>query len=337
MKGGIRILLALILLWSLYWALAGWGLRRNVEGWFAEQSARGWQVEVADISAEGRLSGYPFAHRTKVSLPTLADPQSGIAWRADWLSLESPAIWPGHQTLRFADGEQRLSWYDRTAVIATRGLAAQLSLAPGLALEVEEMRLSAEDWSLGNGRDLALSGADLALSMVQAAQPQDYRLSAEVHGFRPGAALRRLLRAAPELPQTFETLHLLADVRFDHPWDRAALEERRPQPRRIDLERMEAHWGEMRLLATGELDIDEAGVPSGELALQVEEWQGFLDLAVDTGLLAPGLRDQVGRVVAMLARASGNPEDLDITLRLSGGAVRIGPFPIGAAPRILLR
>ncbi|OIQ33522.1 MAG: hypothetical protein BM562_00350 [Alphaproteobacteria bacterium MedPE-SWcel] len=337
MKRGLKILVGTALVWTLYWVVAGWGLRQNVAAWFDAQAQLGWQVETRSIAPAAPLGGFPTHHRTRITAPALVDPATGAAWRADWLDIESPAIWPGRQVLRFADGQQRLSYFDRTAVITTEGLQAKLTLAPGLALEVEDMGLTAAAWSIGDGQTPTLGAADLSLRMVRQQSSQTYRITAEARDFRPGAELRRLLRSAPDLPQTFEVLTLAADVEFDTPWSRSALETRRPQPRRIDLERMELRWGEMRIKSTGQLDVDEAGIPTGALALQVEAWAAFLDLAVDTGLLSPGARNQASRVVAMLARASGNPEDLDITLGFRGGYITIGPIPLGPAPRLILR
>jgi hypothetical protein len=337
MKRGLKILLGLCVIWALYWAVAAWGLRQSVAGWFQTQATRGWQVEVGEIAPAGTLGGFPWRHVTRIDLPALADPGTGAAWRADWLELQSPAIWPGHQSLRFADGDQRLSYYDQTAVISTKGLQADLFLAPGLALELEELGLTSGAWRIGDGQQEMLSADDLDLRMVQGEAAEFYRIHAAAQAFRPGAGLRRLLRAAPELPQTFETLTLQADVTFDRPWDRSALEQRRPQPRRIDLALLDARWGEMRLKVAGTLDVDAAGIPTGELALQVEAWAAFLDMAQDTGLISATARDQASRVVTLLARASGNPEDLDITLGFRGGYITIGPIPLGPAPRLILR
>lgn len=337
MKRGVKVLLGLCVIWVLYWAVAAWGLRQSVANWFETQAARGWQVEVGGIAPRGALGGFPWRHVTRIEAPTLADPGTGAAWRADWLELHSPAIWPGRQSLRFADGDQRLSYFDQTAVIGTEGLRADLFLAPGLALELEELGLSSGAWRIGDGETITLSAEDLDLRMVQGAEPEAYRIDMQARAFRPGLRLRRLLRAAPELPQTFDTLTLQADVTFDTAWNRSALEDRRPQPRRIDLDRLEARWGQMRLKSAGTLDVDASGVPTGELALQVEAWAEFLDMAVDTGFITPGARDQTARVVAILARASGNPEDLDITLGFRGGYITIGPIPLGPAPRLIIR
>ncbi|ABF64830.1 hypothetical protein TM1040_2098 [Ruegeria sp. TM1040] len=337
MKRGLKILFGLCVVWSLYWAVAAWGLRQSVAAWFEEQAARGWQVEVKEITAGDGLGGYPWRHVTQITQPALADPGTGAAWRADWLELQSPAIWPGHQSLRFADGDQRLSYYDQTAVITTQGLQADLFLAPGLALELEELGLTSGSWRIGDDAEATLSADDLSLRMVQGSVAESYEISAEARAFRPGKALRRLLRAAPKLPQAFETLSLAMDVTFDKAWDLSVLEHRRPQPRQIDLALLEAHWGEMRLKMSGALEVDEAGIPTGEVALQVEAWAEFLALAEDSGLLSPTLREQASRVVAVMARASGNPEDLDITLGFRNGNITIGPIPLGPAPRLIIR
>lgn len=337
MKRGLKILLGLCVIWGLYWAVAAWGLRQSVQGWFQMQATRGWQVEVGDIAPAGTLGGFPWRHVTRIDRPTLADPGTGAAWRTDWLELQSPAIWPGRQSLRFSDGDQRLSYYDQTAVITTEGLQADLFLAPGLALELEELGLTSGAWSIGDGQNSVLSAGDLNLRVVQSDPAENYQITAEAHAFRPGTDLRRLLRAAPELPQTFETLTLVADVTFDTVWDRNALEQRRPQPRMIDIDLLEAKWGDMRIKSAGTLEVDAAGIPTGELALQVEAWAEFLEMAEDTGLMSATAREQASRVIAVLARASGNPEDLDITLGFRNGYITIGPIPLGPAPRLILR
>ncbi|KUP91216.1 DUF2125 domain-containing protein [Tritonibacter horizontis] len=336
MKRGLKILVTLALAWSLYWVVAGWGLRQSVRGWFDTQAELGWQVDVGAIAMAPPRGGFPLRHRTRIDRPALADPQSGAAWRADWLELESPAVWPGRQILRFADGAQRLSYYDRTAVIETETLQAQMGLAPGIALEVEDLTLTSGRWRIGNGQVVTLSAADLALQMAQQDAPETYRITAEATAFRPGAELRRLFRAAPELPQTFDALSLAATVRFDAPWTRDALEQRRPQPRHITLDLAEAHWGDMRLKSAGSLEIDGEGIPTGSLAVQIEDWEAVLDMAADSGLLSASGRTQAGRILGLLARASGRPENLDITLGFRGGYITFGPIPLGPAPRLIL-
>ncbi|KIC12203.1 hypothetical protein RA19_02855 [Leisingera sp. ANG-M1] len=328
-----KLLIAALLLWSLYWTAAAWGLKTGITAWFAEQERQGWQAEYAGIET----SGYPSQHATRITRPTLADPGTGTAWRADWLELENPALWPGHLTLRFPETAQRLSYFDQTAVITAQGLQASLQLAPGAALELEEMGLFSAPWQIARGGETVLSGSALDLRMVQTETPERYRISGEARAFTPRAAWRRLLAASSDLPEAFDALTVKMTVDFDAAWDRAALEQQRPQPRRINLKLAEARWGDLRLKAAGDLTVDESGRPEGEIALQAENWRGLVLMAERSGVLPPSLRSSVERVLSLLAGAGGNPRNLDIALGFSGGYVTLGPLPLGPAPRLIIR
>lgn len=328
-----KLLIALAAVWSLYWAAAAWGLRTGIATWFAEQERQGWQAEFAGLET----SGYPLRHLNRIQRPALADPGTGTAWRADWLELENPAAWPGRLTLRFPATAQRLSYFDRTAVITAQGLQASLNLAPGVALELEDMALVSAPWRIERSGETVLSGAALDLRMVQTDRPESYRITAEAREFAPRAAWRRLLAASSALPERFDALALEMTVAFDKPWDRSALEQQRPQPRRITLKLAEARWGDLRLKAAGTLTVDERGLPEGEIALQAENWRGLVLMAERTGALAPSLRGTVERVLGLLAEAGGNPQHLDITLGFSDGYVTLGPLPLGHAPRLIIR
>ena len=328
-----KLVIAALLLWSLYWAAAAWGLRTGIAAWFSEQQRQGWQAEYAGLET----SGYPATHLTRISRPALADPGTGTAWRADWLELESPAIWPGQLTLRFPASPQRLSYFDRTAVITAQGLQAGLQLAPGAALVLEELALASGPWQIARSGEAVLSGGALDLRMAQSGQPEIYRITATAAELAPRAAWRRLLAASSDLPEAFDALTAEMTVAFDAPWDRTALEQQRPQPRRIDLKLAEARWGDLRLKAAGTLTVDERGQPEGEVALQAENWRGLVLMAERSGALPPSLRGSVERVLGLLAEARGNPRNLDITLGFSGGYVTLGPLPLGRAPRLIIR
>ena len=320
-------------LWSLYWAAAGYGIRSGVESWFDAQSTRGWQAEHSGISG----GGYPLRHMLRIDNPVLADPASGLAWSASWLSLESPGIWPGRQTLRFAPDPQRLSYFDQTSVISAKDLEARLDLAPGVALELRELAMQGGVWRIqSNGSDLI--GADtLLLGMTQAETSETYRIDLQADGLRPGRAVRQVMGAAPDVPDQFDTLVVDMDVQFDRAWDRQALEERRPQPRKISLRQAEAHWGPMRLRAAGDLDVDAQGVPSGALNLRAENWRQMLHMARVSQAMPHQAVDAAEQVLGMLAGLGGNPEDLDIQINFRNGFVALGPLPLGPAPRLVLR
>ncbi|MTI00475.1 DUF2125 domain-containing protein [Roseibium sp. RKSG952] len=333
MRGLIRVLIFLTIVWSAYWFVAGYGLRSAVTSWFDKQQQLGWQADFSDVGT----AGYPTHHMTRLDNPALADPVNGTAWSADWIEFQSPAIWPGRQVLRFADTPQRLSYFDETATIQASELQAELQLQPGVALELEKMALTAGPWTISREDETSAAGDTLGLIMAQSETPEIYAVTATIDGFTPGEDLRGLMRTAASLPQSFETLELDMTVTFDKPWDRSALEQRRPQPVAIDLGLAEVKWGELRLFATGELNVDEQGIPTGEIAVKAENWRDMIAMANAAGALPDQAVDPVTRALKLLAGLGGNPNSLDLQLNFRDGFVALGPLPLGPAPRLILR
>ncbi len=329
----IKIMVVLALVWSAWWYGSGYLLRHGITTWFDSRAEQGWRAELADITT----SGYPLRHFTLLSSPALADPATGTAWQADWLMLDSPAAWPGYQSLHFAPTPQRLSYFDQTVVIEARDMVARLHLQPGLALTLKRMQLSAGQWQVDGDDGPVMSAASLVLAMVQGDTPETYRFDIDATEFTPGLRLRQLIGTTHGLPASFETLTLDMKVTFDHAWDRKALEARRPQPVAIDLELAELHWGTLRVMAAGGLTVDGNGIPTGAITVKVENWREMLAMARAAGGLAPQAVDAAERALNFLARLGGNRNSLDVQLNLVDGFIALGPIPLGPAPRLILR
>jgi len=329
----IRIVLLAAFAWSIYWAIAAWGLRAAVTGWFDAQEARGWQAEYADIE----LEGFPLRHVTTLRSPALADPRTGVAWRAETLRLQSPAIWPGHVTLRFPATPQRLSHYDDTLELAADAMIATMHLDAGLALEIDTLSLTAGPWSVRRGAEAVAQGAGLVLGMQRQTDPRSYALTLDLPGLVPGPRLREIAAISDRLPDELDSLELRMSVTFDKPWDRSALETSRPQPRHVDIGLADARWGAMRVLAAGEFDVSEAGVPEGSITLKVDNWRELLEMARQSGALPPEAVGPAERALGLLSGMGGNPNALDARITLRGGYMALGPIPIGPAPRLVLR
>lgn len=329
----VKLAIALGLAWSVYWLASGYLLRQSLSGWFEEQAARGWQAEVADLST----SGFPLRHVTRLDSPALADPATGTAWQADWLELDSPAIWPGQQTVRFAETPQYLSYFDQTVILTAAGMAADLHLRPGTALQVQRMALTAGPWVLADTAGPLAGARTLGLEMDQLERPETYSVRIGAEDFTPGARLRETVAQGEGLPAGFEAAELAMTVTFDRPWDRGALEDRRPQPVAIDLALAELQWGPMRLKATGAVTVDPAGVPDGRVTLKAENWREMLALAQASGALPSMAAASVETALSLLARIGGNPDALDVDLDFEGGMVALGPLTLGPAPLLILR
>lgn len=330
----VKWILGLVLLWSLFWAIAAFTLRTGITGWFDLRQAEGWQAEMSGIET----GGYPWRHQTRLVDPLLADPQTGRAWSADSLLIDSPAIWPGRQTLRFAETPQYLSYFDDTEILTARNMAAKLDLEPGLALELKSMGLTSDAWSVATQDDMLAQGSALQLTMTQDEEsPETYQIVLDIPEFAPGPRLRRLIGSASTLPDRFDALETQANIRFDRPWDRRALENRRPQPTRIELRRFDIIWGPLKISAAGRVDVDEQGLPEGIVNIRAENWRDMLRMAQSAGALPQAAVQSAERALGFLAGLGGRPETLDVQLNLSQGMIALGPLPLGPAPRLRLR
>ena len=186
------------------------------------------------------------------------------------------------------------------------------------------------------GWDMTLAEGRFAAEKV-AATESGYRIGAELTGVSPSDATRRLLDPGEVLPATIETMRLDATLRFTGPWDRRAIEVARPQITEIDLEDLSARWGEVTFRAAGSLSVDDTGTPEGRLTLRAVEWRKLLEIAIGTGLVADAFQPALEKALGLMAGLEGRPDTLDAPLTFRNGSVSLGPIPLGAAPRIVIR
>ncbi|MBI6628855.1 DUF2125 domain-containing protein [Pontibaca salina] len=333
MRRVLKILIILGLLWSAWWYGAGYMMRRNIAHWFDKHDAQGWQADYATMST----SGYPLHLFTMIDKPALADPATGLAWRADWLHLQGPAIWPGRLTLHFPASAQRLSWLDQTTVINAQDMSANLHLARSRALEVERMALQTGPLEASSEGIPLISAESITAMMVQTDMPETYDVEIKATDFSTGPLLRRTRGRADNLPDTLGTLDISMRVAFDRPWDRRALEERRPQPTAIDLALALLDWGPLRLKATGQVTVNRDGIPQGQVTIRAENWRDMLALAQDSGALSPRSAATSEKVLSLLSSLGASGDTLDLSLDLRNGTIYFGLLPLGPAPYLILR
>ena len=332
MRKLIWIFVLAAILWSGWWLVASISIRTGIATWFESREAEGWQAELGELTG----GGFPLSLQTSLRDVALADPDAGLALQTSRLDISAPAWWPGDVTVSLDDTPILMaSPLGRSTLVMESGVMA-LHLHPSSALELETLGWTSDAWQLNDAAGTQVEAESLTLTMAQTTGPT-YDLNAQANQFAPGDATRARLRLPDNFPRAFDSLTLQATVTFDTEWDRRALDTARPQPRRIDLHLAEARWGDLRLNFAAALDVDSAGVPTGDVSLQAENWNTMLDLAEASGILPNSLRGQAEGILRMLAGASGHPDNLDVDLTLRDGAIYLAFFPIAPVPRLIIR
>ena len=128
-----------------------------------------------------------------------------------------------------------------------------------------------------------------------------------------------------------------ANVTFDAPWDRHAIEDRRPQITALDLRGLRATWGRMELEAAGDLTVDAGGTPDGRITVRAVNWRDMIGVVRASGLVPEGFIPTIEAALEALAGLSGRPDTIDAPLSFQNGFVSFGPIPLGRAPNLTIR
>lgn len=332
MRKLIWVLGAAVVAWCAWWWIATSGLTRGIEGWLAARSAEGWQAEAADVAS----GGFPFRIDANIANLAVADPEAGLAIQTERLDISAPAWWPGDVTVTLDEGPILLASPLGQSTLAMQNSVMALNLHPGSALELEALGWTAGAWEIRDDLGIQAKADTLTLTMVQTNEAT-YDLNAQAQAFAPGDAARRAVQLPDGFPDAFDSLRLEATVTFDTPWDRSALDTKRPQPRAIQLHLAEAAWGDIALNFAADLTVEPGGIADGTLSLQANNWPQMLDLAQGAGLLPNQFRGQADSILRALARSSGNPDTLDVNLTVRSGAIVLGFIPVAPFPRLIIR
>lgn len=319
-------------LWSGYWFVGSSSLKAATEAWLEDRRSEGWQADWSDIS----VLGFPNRFDMTIDDLALADPATGVAWNLPFFQILALSYKP-HQVITVWPERQTISTPEQTYELTTVDMRGSLFLGaePSLPLDrgtfvVEGPVLRAPD---------SLTEADELRFAVKSAEdmPLTYDLGVEMTNLRLPPKLRQSLDPAKLQPEVFDTFRIDATLGFDRPWDRFAIEERRPQPTSVDLHEARATWGELELLAAGDLSVDPSGIPTGSITVKARNWREILAIVERSQLLPSAVIPLVERSLETLAGLSGQSSSLDIPLTFRDGSVLIGFIPLGPAPRIFLR
>ncbi|WP_375689482.1 DUF2125 domain-containing protein [Pseudooceanicola sp. LIPI14-2-Ac024] len=326
------ILVTMVVAWTGYWFFAAGKLESAYANWFDARRADGWQAEYSDLS----VGGFPYRFDTTFTDLDIADPETGWAWTAPMFQIVALAYRP-NEVIAIFPGDSTLSTPEAQYTITNDDLRASMRVGASSRLPLREARLVGSNIAVTEEDTLGIDTLRVAVELLPGAT-SDYRIGFYADGITlPDPFLNRVAGEVA-LPPEVTKINVDADVKFDAPWDLDALEDARPQPTHVRLRIAEAEWGPLKISATGELSIDEAGLPTGEIAIKAENWEAMLEVAVAAGAMSEGTATAITRGLTLVANLSGGRSDsLNATISFRNGRAFLGPVPLGPAPVLLLR
>lgn len=337
----MRILLALMMLasalWGGYWFVGSRALIHRINAAQAKAQAAGLTAEF-----DADVMGFPNRFDLTLNNPILKDPASGVGWRAPFFQLFALSYQP-HKMIAVWPHRQVVTTGFEDITVSSNDMRASFAVRPTTALPLDRAIFVAENLTLAAGSNAAgMKTLRLALRAVDD-QPSTYDLGAEITGFRPDprylAAILAGLPANQPMPDTIDTLHLDGLLGLDHPLDRFAAQDAArnralPAPRSFTIRNARLIWGNLDMTATGTLAIGPDGQLSGRIDMRATGWQVLPSLATAAGLISADVAPTYANALQMLAGLSPPFDRVEVPLTLSDGQMRLGPLPLGPAPRL---
>lgn len=334
----MRTLLSLIILgaiaWSGYWFVGSSGLQTGVAQWFDDRRGEGWLAEYNTHEVQG----YPNRFDSHFTNIYLADPGTGWAWTAPEFQINALSYNPGHLIAVWPDSQKLATPIDKYD-IASEDMRASIVAENVANLTLNRATITATEMDVTDrkGHTSALTSLVLATERVPADDQPNYRIGLQIDDFTPALPWKKLIDPKGALPDSLDAISADLAVTFDELWSMEAINTARPQPRNIDIRLAEARWGRLVLQVAGEVDVDEAGLPIGEITVKARNWKDILELAIASGAVPEGIGGSLKDGLTLLSTLAGNPETLDVPLTFENGKVKFGPVPLGPAPVLTLR
>ncbi|MDR9428887.1 MAG: DUF2125 domain-containing protein [Salibaculum sp.] len=319
-------------LYGGYWVYTRGAVEDAITRALAEAEATG---RVAVGHAGWSIVGFPSRFDTTFDALRIEDPVTGLAWQAPWFQVfalayrpnEVIAVWPETQTLEVAG---------RAMDLTTERMRASARVRPNTALSFDRATLEVDRprlQGLADESDLTMARLLAAMRSVPEVA-NGYDLFLEAQSVVLPASWQALLDPEGTLPPSIRQLRMDATARFDQPLDRFAGGAGPVGIEALSVREFGAQWGDMALSVIGDVTADAAGRANGSLTLSVTGWRRALAMATRAGLVDEGFDVTLATMGEALDESPQIAETLTVTLTLEAGQARLGPLPMGPAPRL---
>ncbi|MEM7190387.1 MAG: DUF2125 domain-containing protein [Pseudomonadota bacterium] len=316
--------------WSGWWYLGAVGQEQGIASWLEKQRERGWQAEAAEISVQG----YPLDFNMVAKDIELADPRNGWAWTAPELLAASAAHSPTRIAVTWPLEQNASVPGDRVAINATK-METLLDVRPGPSMELRQaatqiasLRMAAQTGWTASAESVDF---DLAERDDELGPAHSYALDLDAIKLVLPKQIVARIDPTGWLKPKIDRLTFQGHGAFDAPLDRKTIENGFAALRAATIREAGFEWGDMRLVVRGAFDVNAAGFPDGEIEVEAGEWREMIRLAIRSGMIDVSTGETITQGVELL---TGGGDELQLTLGLSGGKVKLGPFAIADAPRL---
>lgn len=316
--------------WSGYWWLGATAQDTAMRTWLDDRRADGWVSDYSSLE----VAGYPNRFDTTVTDLNLADPRSGWAWAAPMFQVLALSYQPNH-IIAIWPHEQVVSTPDERISVGASQMRASVVFEANTDLALDRTVLIIEEMTLKSTANWSSSLKKATLTTEQTVEePFAHDIGFLAEEFRPARIFKAIVDPSDLMPDVFDVFKVRGTIAYDAPWDRHAIEGDKPLVTRIDLDEFNATWGELDFQATGSVEVDRLGYLNGEVAVRAKNWKDMLTLAVNSGVVSQDVSDALAAGLSLIAGLSGNPDTLDAPLSFSNQLMKLGPIPIGPAPRL---
>lgn len=290
-------LAALVVLYTVYWVGVSGEVRKAVEN-FAARGEKGVVTSWNDFS----VGGYPFRVEADFASPAANAPDTPEEWQwqGDGASLSLLPYNLRHAILTL-EGEQRLSYRDlrtgerarneaRFTAGSARASYVALADRPFGRLAIDIEALEGEHLQGASGETQNMTATRLQLHARPAETPEgsevpdSYDLALQAEDIDVGGT-----ETIPALGQNMTLFLAQTRLRGVPPASHASLVELMREWKAaggtLAISDLVVKWGPLDLYASGELGLDGAHRPEGQLDARITDFEGLLDAMVKDGLV----------------------------------------------------
>lgn len=304
-------------IWSGYWVYGRGQLLAALDAAAAPDQGHSLTYAAREVG------GYPFRFVVKLDQPKLTE-RSGWGLSAPDIEVQAAAYNPRHMVAVASHGVV-LTRPGKGAVAISgevlRASIANLDTRPRISIEGRKLAIAAAE----GGQPMPFSTLDVFQMHVRSDKDHSAKFFVGLEGAvaTPGSLMSRVTDAKTNL--RLEAVLTSANMLKGADWP-GLLQHWAAANGEMRIGRAEAQVGEAVLSATdSDLRVDGEGRLHGKLDLRLRKGPDAMMALGATGVLPP-------ETAAVAAGLAG--KEAHIELSFAGGQARIGPFPIGRAPKL---